>query len=78
MARYIVLPAIDPRGVPSYYIVDTADNSRVRRYDCQPWAEHEARRMNGDREEERGRNLLNRLYERLFKKGEQRRQERKM
>jgi len=69
MARYIVLPTIDPRGVPSYYIVDTADNSRVRRYDCGVWAEHEARRMNGERETERSRNLLNRLYERLFHKG---------
>lgn len=79
MARYIVLPTIDPRGVPSYYIVDTSDNSRVRRYDCQVWAEHEARRMNGDREEETDKSLLNRLYERLFKKkGEQRRRERKM
>lgn len=69
MARYIVLPTIDPRGVPSYYIVDTADNSRVRRYDCELWAKHEARRMNGDREGERDRSLLNRLYERLFRKG---------
>ena len=67
MARYIVLPTIDPRGVPSYYIVDTADNSRVRRYDCQVWAEHEARRMNGDRETDKS--LLNRLYGRLFRKG---------
>ena len=69
MSRYIVLPTIDPRGVPSYYIVDTADNSRVRRYDCQTWAEHEARRMNGDRETEGDRSLVNRLYERLFHKG---------
>lgn len=69
MARYIVLPTIDPRGVPSYYIVDTADNSRVRRYDCGVWAEHEARRMNGERETEKERGLLNRLYERLFHKG---------
>ena len=67
MARYIVLPTIDPRGVPSYYIVDTSDNSRVRRYDCQVWAEHEARRMNGDRETDKS--LLNRLYERLSRKG---------
>lgn len=70
MARYIVLASLDPRNIPSYYIVDTADNSRVRRYDCQVWAEHEARRMNGDREEERDRSLLNRLYERLFRKGD--------
>jgi len=68
LARYIVLPTIDPRGVPSYYIVDTSDNSRVRRYDCGVWAEHEARRMNGDRETEKERGLLNCLYERLFKK----------
>lgn len=71
MARYIVLPTIDPRGVPSYYIVDTSDNSRVRRYDCRVWVEHEARRMNGDRETEKDKSLLNRLYERLFKKGVQ-------
>ena len=69
MSRYIVLASLDPRNIPSYYIVDTSDNSRVRRYDCQVWAEHEARRMNGDREEERDRSLLNRLYERLFRKG---------
>lgn len=54
MARYVVLASLDPRNIPSYYIVDTSDNSRVRRYDCELWAEHEARRMNGDREEERG------------------------
>ena len=69
MSRYIVLPTIDPRGVPSYYIVDTADNSRVRRYDCGVWAEHEARRMNGERETEKDKSLLNRLYERLSRKG---------
>jgi len=65
MARYIVLPTIDPRGVPSYYIVDTADNSRVRRYDCQAWAEHEARRMNGDRETEKERGFFRRIIEKL-------------
>jgi hypothetical protein len=69
MARYIVLASLDFRGIPSYYIVDTSDNSRVRCYDCELWAEHEARRMNVDREEERDRSLLNRLYERLFRKG---------
>ena len=68
LARYVVLASLDFRGIPSYYIVDTSDNSRVRRYDCQAWAEHEARRMNGDSEEERDRSLLNRLYERLFTK----------
>ena len=68
MARYVVLASLDFRGIPSYYIVDTSVNSRVRRYDCELWAEHEARRMNGDREEERDRSLLNRLYERLFTK----------
>lgn len=68
MARYIVLASLDFRGIPSYYIVDTSDNSRVRCYDCELWAEHEARRMNGDRETERDRSLLNRLYERLFTK----------
>lgn len=65
MARYIVLPTIDPRGVQSYYIVDTSDNSRVRRYDCQAWAEHEARRMNGDRETEKDRGLFRRIIEKL-------------
>lgn len=69
MARYIVLAFLDHRNIPSYYIVDTSDNSRVRRYDCQVWAEHEARRMNGDRETDKS--LLNRLYERLFHKGVQ-------
>ena len=49
MARYIVLASLDPRNIPRYYVVDTADNSRVRCYDCELWAEHEARRMNGDR-----------------------------
>lgn len=47
MARYVVLASLDPRGIPSYYIVDTADNSRVRCYDCEMWARHEAERMNG-------------------------------
>ena len=67
MARYIVLPTIDPRGVPSYYIVDTSDNSRVRRYDCQVWAEHEARRMNGvtERQRETDKSLLGRLWDAL-------------
>lgn len=35
MSRYVVLASLDPRNIPSYYIVDTSDNSRVRRYDCQ-------------------------------------------
>ena len=65
MSRYIVLPTIDPRGIPSYYIVDTSDNSRARRYDCQAWAEHEARRMNGDREEERDRGFFRQIIEKL-------------
>ena len=68
MARYVVLASLDPRNIPRYYVVDTADNSRVRCYDCELWAEHEARRMNGDREEERDKGLLYRLYERLFTK----------
>lgn len=54
MSRYVVLASLDPRNIPRYYIVDTSDNSRVRCYDCELWAEHEARRMNGDRETERG------------------------
>jgi len=66
LARYIVLSTIDPRGVPSYYIVDTADNSRVRRYDCGVWAEHEARRMNGDREAEKDKSLFRRLIKSVF------------
>ena len=65
MSRYIVLTSLDPRNIPSYYIVDTSDNSRVRRYDCQAWAEHEARRMNGDREEERDRSFFRRLCDAL-------------
>ena len=68
MARYVVLASLDPRNIPSYYIVDTADNSRVRRYDCGVWAEHEARRMNGEGQTERDKSLSNCLYERLFHK----------
>ena len=65
MARYVVLASLDPRNIPSYYIVDTSDNSRVRRYDCELWAEHEARRMNGDRETERDRGFFRRIIEKL-------------
>lgn len=65
MARYIVLASLDPRNIPSYYIVDTSDNSRVRRYDCQTWAEHEARRMNGDRETEKDKGFFRRIIEKL-------------
>ena len=66
MARYIVLAFLDPRNIPSYYIVDTSDNSRVRRYDCQAWAEHEARRMNGDKEEEKDKGYFRRLIKSIF------------
>ena len=68
MARYIVLASLDPRNIPSYYIVDTSDNSRVRRYDCQAWAEHEARRMNGVTERKRAeeKSLLHRLITSIF------------
>lgn len=65
MARYVVLATLDLRGVPSYYIVDTSDNSRVRCYDCELWARHEAERMNGDREEERDRGFFRRIIEKL-------------
>jgi hypothetical protein len=65
MARYIVLASLDFRGIPSYYIVDTSDNSRVRCYDCELWAEHEARRMNGDREMERDKGFFRRIIEKL-------------
>ncbi len=65
MSRYIVLATLDLRGIPSYYIVDTSDNSRVRCYDCELWARHEARRMNGDREEERDRGFFRRIIEKL-------------
>ena len=67
MSRSVVLASLDPRGIPSYYIVDTSDNSRVRRYDCQAWAEHEARRMNGDREEERDRGFFRKIIEELLR-----------
>ena len=67
MARYVVLASLDPRGIPSYYIVDTSDNSRVRRYDCQAWAEHEARRMNGDREEEKDKDFFRKIIEALLR-----------
>lgn len=65
MARYVVLASLDHRNAPTYYIVDTSDNSRVRRYDCQAWAEHEARRMNGDRETERDKGFFRRLCDAL-------------
>lgn len=68
MSRYIVLAFLDPRNIPSYYIVDTSDNSRVRRYDCQAWAEHEARRMNGvtERRQAEDKSLLHRLITSIF------------
>ena len=67
MSRYVVLASLDPRGIPSYYIVDTSDNSRVRRYDCQAWAEHEARRMNGDREEEKDKGFFRKIIGTLLR-----------
>ena len=68
MARYVVLASIDFRGIPSYYIVDTADNSRVRCYDCELWARHEADRMNGvtERRAEADKSLLHRLITSIF------------
>ena len=68
MARYIVLASLDYRGIPSYYIVDTADNSRVRCYDCELWARHEADRMNGvtERRAEADKSLLHRLITSIF------------
>ena len=68
MARYIVLASLDPRNIPRYYVVDTADNSRVRCYDCELWAEHEARRMNGvtERRAEADKSLLHRLITSIF------------
>ena len=68
MSRYVVLASLDFRGIPSYYIVDTSDNSRVRCYDCQAWAEHEARRMNGvtERRAEADKSLLHRLITSIF------------
>lgn len=65
MARYIVLASLDFRGVPSYYIVDTSDNSRVRRYDCGVWAEHEARRMNGEEQAEEDKSFFRRIFDKL-------------
>lgn len=67
MARYIVLTFLDPRNIPSYYIVDTSDNSRVRRYDCELWARHEAERMNGvtERRKEADKSLFRRLWDAL-------------
>ena len=68
MARYIVLASLDPRNIPSYYIVDTADNSRVRCYDCELWARHEADRMNGVTEKRQAeeKSLLHRLITSIF------------
>lgn len=67
MARYVVLASLDPRNIPRYYVVDTADNSRVRCYDCELWAEHEARRMNGvtERRKEADKSLFRRLWDAL-------------
>ena len=68
MARYIVLASLDHRNIPSYYIVDTSDNSRVRCYDCELWARHEADRMNGvtERRAEADKSLLHRLITSIF------------
>ena len=65
MSRYVVLASLDPRGIPSYYIVDTSDNSRVRRYDCGVWAEHEARRMNGEERAEKDKGFFRRIFNML-------------
>lgn len=68
MSRYIVLASLDPRSIPSYYIVDTSDNSRVRCYDCELWARHEADRMNGvtERRKEADKSFLHRLITSIF------------
>ena len=68
MARYVVLASLDHRNIPSYYIVDTSDNSRVRCYDCELWARHEADRMNGvtERRKEADKSLLHRLMTSIF------------
>ena len=68
MARYIVLASLDPRNIPRYYVVDTADNSRVRCYDCELWARHEAERMNGvtERRQAEEKSLLHRLITSIF------------
>lgn len=67
MSRYIVLASLDPQGIPRYYVVDTSDNSRVRCYDCELWARHEAERMSGVRERraEADKSLLRRLWDAL-------------
>lgn len=46
MARYIVVYSESPRHVPQYYVVDTATHSRIRAYDCEVRARHEADRLN--------------------------------
>lgn len=68
MSRYIVLASLDLRNIPSYYIVDTSDNSRVRCYDCELWARHEAERMNGvtERRKEADKSLFHRLITSIF------------
>ena len=68
MSRYIVIASLDFRGVPSYYIVDTADNSRVRCYDCELLARHEADRMNGitERRAKEDRTFFHRLITSIF------------
>lgn len=44
--RYIVLPVITHRNIMSYAVIDTATGARVRSYDCELWANHEAKELN--------------------------------
>lgn len=47
MSRYIVLPMLTHQNIPTYVIIDSATGERVRSYDCELWAQHEADALNG-------------------------------
>lgn len=46
MSRFIAVAALTPRNIPEYYVIDTATGQRVRAYDCELWARHEAKELN--------------------------------
>ncbi len=52
MSRYIVTPILSPRNIPYYVVTDTATGQRVRAYDCELWARHEAKELNRKHEGE--------------------------
>lgn len=54
MSRYIVLPVLTHQNIPTYVIVDSATGERVRSYDCELWAQHEADALNGSQSRPEG------------------------